>query len=144
MSTPSPNDYQIWIGVVYGHPPLELDEYIVVLHKNNGLVCHWFSAIQKSDGTTRHFSGSFSPRKTEHLACEGLRRKMFVSHLYERQLRRFVKLFEETQPRESQFFVFRWLYECVDLGLLKEEDVDRVRPWLFFGEESTRAVDANK
>ncbi|KAL6236532.1 hypothetical protein BDW75DRAFT_239185 [Aspergillus navahoensis] len=144
MSTLAHNDYQIWIGVVDDRPSLELGEYVVVLHKNNGLVCHWFSVIQKSDSTIKHFSESFSPHSTEHLACERLRKKMFVSHLYEQQLRRFVEIFEETQARESQFFVFRWLYECVDSGLLREEDVDRVRPWLEFGVHSTRDIDANR
>ncbi|KAL4999842.1 hypothetical protein BDV10DRAFT_183989 [Aspergillus recurvatus] len=144
MSIPSHNDYQIWIGVVDDHPSLELEEYIVLLHKNNGFVCHWFSAIQKSDGIIKHFCESFSPRSTEHLACERLQKKMFVSHLYEQQLRKFVEIFEETEARKGQFFVFRWLYECVDSGLLREEDVDRVRPWLELEEESARAVDATR
>ncbi|KAL4812420.1 hypothetical protein BDW67DRAFT_178743 [Aspergillus spinulosporus] len=144
MSIPSYNDYQIWVGVVDDHPSLELEEYIVALHKNNGLVCHWFSTIRTVDGTIKHFNKTFSPRRKEHLACEQLRKKMLVSDLYDRQLRKFVEIFEETQARESQFFVFRWLYDCVDSGILKEEDVDRVKPWLEIGEESSRAVDANK
>ncbi|KAL4748246.1 hypothetical protein BDW72DRAFT_205766 [Aspergillus terricola var. indicus] len=144
MCLPFYNDYQIWIGVVDDHPSLELEEYIVALHKNNDLVCHWFSTIRKADGTIKHFSETLSPRGTEHLACERLRKKMFVSHLYDWQLRKFVEIFEETQARESQFFVFRWLYECADSGILREEDVDRVKPWLEYGEESSHAVDASK
>jgi hypothetical protein len=86
--------------------------------------------IRTVDGTIKHFSETFSPGGAEHLACEQLRKKMLVSHLYDWQLRKFVQIFEEAQARESQYFVFRWLYDCVGSGILKEEDVDRSSPGL--------------
>ncbi|RDW68764.1 uncharacterized protein DSM5745_08524 [Aspergillus mulundensis] len=149
MSAGGPNDYTLWIGIANHNPDLELQRYIVILHKNNEQVCQCFSTSyvykgRAKIGMWKHAIRSFDPRAADHAHCDKLYNKQFVCHVPAQEFERLTYYFDIMPPRESQFFVFRWLYLCVDHGLIRGDDVDRVKPVGQFGEGSTRWIDATK
>ncbi|KAL4902070.1 hypothetical protein BDW74DRAFT_181231 [Aspergillus multicolor] len=149
MSRRRPNDYTLWIGIDNYKHAFELQRYVVILHKNNGRMCEWFSTSYEyrgpaRDGVWKHGNRSINPRSEDHAYCENLYNKQFIGHVSAKDLDNLTLYFDCTRARESQFFVFRWLYLCADKGILRVEDVDRVRPVVEFGEGSMRYIDVTK
>ncbi|KAL4783560.1 hypothetical protein BJX76DRAFT_357827 [Aspergillus varians] len=125
----TPDDYRIYIGVRDDHPDVDPAEYVVFLHQSRGQICHWFYARTEPTGEQRQCTATWDRSEKHHLHCNNLHKQQFIGYLQRRDLKLFEKCFYYTKARShAQFTIFRWLWLCVEEGLLSEKDVNRVMP----------------
>lgn len=145
--TLTPEDYKIYIGIVDKSVHRDPAEYVVSLHKLDRTVCQlFFAPISRKNpsGPRAKAVETWGRHEASHRHCNNLRDKKFVAHLRYRDFRLFCKCFESVQSYESQFTMFRFLWRCVDEGILKGEQVWSVKPNFEFGPESRRYIDCSR
>lgn len=141
------DDYKIYIGIVDKTYHRDPAEYVISLHKLDRTVCHLFFAPvsrRNPSGPRVKAAETWNRKEANHRHCDNLRDKKLVGYLRHRNFRLFCKCFESVQSYESQFTMFRFLWRCVDEGILGEEEVWNVMPNFEFGPESRRYIDCGR
>ncbi|KAL4937834.1 hypothetical protein BDV06DRAFT_226579 [Aspergillus oleicola] len=125
----------LMIGIRKDHPDIDPAEYIAYLHTKD--TCYSFTTIYGEDsGKWELHPEQLTLKSSEHLEwCDYLAKKQVVGRISEHCVEAVCDTFKDLEKaygpktiRESQFTVFRFLWICVDGGIIREEDVKRVIP----------------
>ncbi|KAL4804610.1 hypothetical protein BDV18DRAFT_161704 [Aspergillus unguis] len=131
----SSRSYAYKIYLANTRPLADPAEYTVILHKADGRTCKTFTTTKQVDVRAsnpkiykfEHKVEVVDRCSSKHDFCDSLDKEL-IGYLARDDMPTVKGTFWDTKPRESQFTVFRWLWELVDRKILNKAAVIRLEP----------------